>query len=82
MPSAERTPAAEHDRAERFVRFTAPFDYSGHPSLTLPFDVDTDGMPRTFQLVGRHLDEGRLLAIGSALEAAAGFAYPDVGMKP
>ena len=82
VPSAERTPAAEHDRAERFVRFTAPFDYSGHPSLTLPFDVDADGMPRTFQLVGRHLDEGRLLAIGSALEAAAEFSYPDVGMKP
>ena len=75
VPAAERTPAAAHDRAERFVRFTAPVDYSGHPSLTLPLDTGADSMPRTFQLIGKHLGEGRLLAIGSAFEDAAGFEY-------
>ena len=75
VPAAERTPAAQFDRPARFVRFTAPFDYSGSPTLTMPLDVGSDGMPRTFQLIGRHLDEGRLLAIGSAFEKAAGFSY-------
>ena len=75
VPAAERSPAARSDRPARFIRFTAPFDYSGSPTLTLPLDVGSDDMPRTFQLVGRHLDEGRLLAIGSAFEAAVGFSY-------
>ena len=75
VQASERTPAAQFDRPARFVRFTAPFDYSGSPTLTMPLDVGSDGMPRTFQLIGRHLDEGRLLAIGSAFEKAAGFSY-------
>ena len=75
VPAAERTLAAQSDRPARFVRFTAPFDYSGSPTLTLPLDVGSDGMPRTFQLIGRHLDEGLLLGIGSAFEGAVGFSY-------
>ena len=76
IPAAERTPGGPR-RTPRpgrsMLRFTAPFDYSGHPTVTLPFDVDADGMPQSFQLVGRHLGEARLIGIGSAFERAAGF---------
>ena len=58
------------------IAFTAPFDYSGHPTITLPLALDDDGMPRAFQLIGRHLDEARLIGIASAFEAAARFTYP------
>ncbi len=76
VPAAERTPAArQRDRTERFIRFTAPFDYSGHPTITLPLDVDAEGMPRAFQLIGRHLDEARLISIAGAFERAVGFEY-------
>ncbi|MDE0036687.1 MAG: amidase [Gammaproteobacteria bacterium] len=77
VPGAERSPPTD-DRGprERFIRFTAPFDYSGHPSITLPLDIDADGMPRAFQLIGRHLGEAGLVGIGGAFEGAAAFEYP------
>ncbi|MCY4060320.1 MAG: amidase family protein, partial [Gammaproteobacteria bacterium] len=77
IPGAERSPPND-DRGprERFIRFTAPFDYSGHPSITLPLDIDADGMPRAFQLIGRHLGEAGLVGIGGAFEGAAAFEYP------
>ena len=77
IPAAERSAEArKQPRTERFIRYTAPFDYSGHPSVTLPFAVDDDGLPACFQLIGPRLGEGRLLAIASALERAADFRYP------
>ena len=36
----------------RSLEYTAPFDYSGHPALTLPAGF-IDGMPSGYQLVGR-----------------------------
>ena len=77
IPGAERSPPSD-DRGprERFIRFTAPFDYSGHPSITLPLDIDADGMPRAFQLIGPHLGEAALVGIGGAFESAAAFEYP------
>ncbi|MCE2460000.1 MAG: amidase [Pseudomonadales bacterium] len=77
IPGAERAqPSNDRGPRERFIRFTAPFDYSGHPSITLPLDIDADGMPRTFQLIGPHLGEAGLVAIGGAFEGGAEFAYP------
>lgn len=65
-------PAEGEGRAE-FITFTAPFDYSGHPSVTLPLRLSTDGLPESFQLIGPHLSEGRLIELATALEAAASF---------
>ena len=62
-----------------FIQFTAPFDYSGHPTITLPLGLDSDGVPRAFQLIGPRLGEAALVRMGSAFEAAAGFdAHPDI----
>ena len=33
------------------LRYTAPFDMSGHPTLTLPGGMTRDGMPVGFQIV-------------------------------
>ena len=61
------------------LTFTAPFDYSGHPTLTLPLDLDTLGVPRSFQLIGPRLGERRLIEIGSVIEATIGFDHhPDL----
>lgn len=77
IPAAERRAGAS-DRGSRgrHIRFTAPFDYSGHPSITLPLDTDAEGMPRAFQLIGSHLGEAGLVGIGGAFEGAAAFEYP------
>jgi amidase len=52
------------------LRFTAPFDMSGHPTLTLPGGMTGDGMPVGFQIVGRAFDEAGLLAAGHVYQQA------------
>ncbi len=60
-----------------FITFTAPFNYSGHPSLTLPAGITSGGLPEAFQLVGPRLGEAQLLRLGYAFEQARGsIAYP------
>lgn len=58
--------------------FTAPFDYSGHPTLTLPLTPDANGLPRSFQLIGPLLGESSLVDAGLAFEASQG----ELGLAP
>ncbi len=53
------------------LRYTAPFDLSGHPTLTLPGGVTPDGIPTGFQIVGRAFDEAGILAAGHAYQQAS-----------
>lgn len=52
----------------RILRFTAPFDFSGSPTITLPSGIDKAGMPLSLQLVGRHLSEDLLCRAGHAFQ--------------
>ncbi len=54
----------------RILRFTAPFDFSGSPTITLPSGIDQAGMPLSLQLVGRHLGEDLLCRAGHAFQQA------------
>jgi amidase len=72
--------AGDGGDAAPMLTFTAPFDYSGHPTLTLPLDLNASGLPRSFQLIGPYLGERRLIEIGSVIEAAIGFDHhPNLG---
>ena len=62
--SAGRDPEAVAGR----LRYTAPFDLSGHPTLTLPGGMTADGVPVGFQIVARVFDEGPILAAGHAYQ--------------
>ena len=62
---------SEDSRAP-FINFTAPFDYSGHPTLTLPAGLNAAGLPLSFQLIGPQLGEALLLRAGAAHERALG----------
>jgi amidase len=59
-------PEARYARA----RFTAPFNMSGNPSLTLPGGATREGLPIGFQIIGRHLDERLVLRAGHAFQQA------------
>lgn len=50
------------------LRFTAPFDMSGSPTITLPGGFTAKGLPIGFQFVGRHLDEALLIRAGHAYQ--------------
>jgi len=52
------------------LRYTAPFDMSGHPTLTLPGGMTGNGVPVGFQIVGRAFDETGILAAGHAFQQA------------
>ncbi len=65
---------------DMLVRFTAPFDYTGSPTITLPSGFTKAGTPVAFQLVGRHMEEDMLLRAGHAYQQATDFhkAHPKV----
>jgi amidase len=64
MAAARRTPEAVQGR----IRLTAPFNMSGHPTLTLPGGKTEDGLPVGFQIVGRHMEEALVLRAGHAFQ--------------
>ena len=66
LAAAGRTPAALEAR----LRFTAPFDMSGHPTLTLPGGKTNNGLPVGFQIVGRPMEEALILRAGHAFQQA------------
>ena len=55
-------------REPRYQRFTVPFDYSGAPTLSLPCGMNTEGLPLSLQMVGKHLSEPLLCQLGHAYE--------------
>ncbi|MEC7612089.1 MAG: amidase, partial [Pseudomonadota bacterium] len=62
-----------------FLSFTAPFDYSGHPTLNLPAGINPEGMPRSLQLIAARFDETKLLAAGALFEKVLGpLEYPQL----
>ena len=52
------------------IRYTAPFDMSGHPTLTLPAAFTAKGLPVAVQFVGRHLGEADICRAGRAFQRA------------
>jgi amidase len=52
------------------LRFTAPFNFSGNPTLTSPNGFDAAGMPLSMQLAGPHLSEDLLVRVGHAFQVA------------
>lgn len=67
----DQSVASEIERAA-FITFTAPFDYSGHPTITLPAGLNQAGLPLSFQLVGPHLSEPMLVRAAAVHERALG----------
>lgn len=52
------------------LRFTAPYDFNGAPTLSVPCGLSRDGLPLSLQFVGKPLGEPLLCRIGHAYEQA------------
>ncbi|WP_205626155.1 amidase [Dickeya fangzhongdai] len=57
--------------AEAYVRLCAPANVTGLPALTVPFGKDNQGLPVGVQIMGKALDDARVLQVGRIVEAAA-----------
>ncbi|MCH8186088.1 MAG: amidase [Chloroflexi bacterium] len=52
------------------LRFTAPSDFNGAPTISVPCGLNGEGLPLSLQFVGKHLEEKLLCRIGHAYEQA------------
>ncbi|RDC59274.1 Asparaginyl-tRNA synthase (glutamine-hydrolyzing) [Alteripontixanthobacter maritimus] len=53
--------------------FAVPASLAGLPAMSVPVDVNADGLPLGLQIIGKPLDEQAVLDAGLALEQRAGF---------
>jgi amidase len=62
------------DIAGRFTPFTAVFNVTGQPAISVPAGIGSDGLPLSVQLVGRPGAEDLLYSLAGQLEQAAPWA--------
>jgi len=67
-PAISGTGAIE--AAAMLTRFTAPFNLTGLPALTLPCGFTRAGLPLGLQIVSKHWAEAKVLQAGFAFEQA------------
>jgi amidase len=63
-------PAEEFARMVAYTPFTATYNSTGQPAVSLPLHWTPDGLPVGVQLVGRPADEATLLRLSAQLEQA------------
>ena len=71
-------PAADFEAQKSFTPFTAPYNITGQPAMTLPLHRTDSGLPIGTQFIGRPRDERTLITLGAQLEQA----HPWLGWVP
>ena len=61
--------------------YTMAFNLTGHPAITLPTELASDGLPLALQLVGRFRQDANLLRLAATLEALCGWNGRIAGEK-
>ena len=63
-------PMADFARSGSFTPYTALFNVTGQPAISVPAGFGEDGLPTNVQLVAKPLGEDTLLQVATQLEAA------------
>jgi amidase len=71
-------PWEDFRRSGRFTPYTAIFNVTGQPAMSVPLFHGDDGLPTAVQIAGRPAGEATLLSLGAQLEAAR----PWAGRRP
>ena len=67
--------AEDFERNKRYAAFTALFNVTGQPAVSVPLYWTAGGLPIGTMLVGRPADEATLLALSAQVEAARPWAH-------
>src|SRR5215213_9360078 len=70
IDSCSDEPWEDFRRSGQFTPYTAIFNVTGQPAVSLPVFHGEDGLPLGVQLAGKPAGEGELLALAAQLEAA------------
>lgn len=65
---AGRDPVDNFEEQKRFTPFTAPFNVTGQPAMSVPVHHTEVGLPVGIQLVGRPHDEATIISLAAQLE--------------
>jgi amidase len=63
-------PAADFERQKAFTPYTALYNTTGQPAISLPLYESSEGLPIGMMLVGRPAGDAALLALAAQVEAA------------
>ena len=74
IDACSEEPWEDFRRSGRFTPYTAIFNITGQPAISLPLVHGDDGLPAAVQIAGRPADEGTLLRLGAQLESARSWA--------
>jgi aspartyl-tRNA(Asn)/glutamyl-tRNA(Gln) amidotransferase subunit A len=58
------------------TRYTSFFNMTGHPAITLPCGMHSEGLPIAAQLIGRHYADEQLLDLACRIESDYDFELP------
>ena len=68
--------------AHAWAAQTYAFNVTGHPAVSVPIGLSTQGLPLAVQVVGRYFEEARVLQVARAIERLSGWdslPLPDLG---
>jgi amidase len=68
-------PDADFEAQKRFTPFTAPYNMSGQPAVSIPLFWSSAKLPIGVQLIGGPCDEVTLLRLAASLEHAVPWAH-------
>ena len=71
---ADVDPAEDFERQKRFTPYTAMYNTTGQPAISLPLYESSEGLPIGVMLIGRPAGEAALLSLAAQLEAALPWA--------
>jgi amidase len=74
FPTSKENPLEGFVRSAGFVAFTAPFNISGQPAISLPLHQSRAGLPIGVQLAAAYGREDQLLQVAAQLEQACAWA--------
>ena len=70
----DEQPEMDFEAQKRFTPFTATYNLTGQPAISLPLHWTPDGLPIGIQFIGRPAEEGLLLSLAAQLEEAGPWA--------